>query len=433
MSDSPDRRPVPASTRLVDALRELAAAVGSRPLTDRMFAEASVTVEELIVAEEELRVQAAELAASRDAVDAERERYAELFEMLPDAVIETDAHGRILEANDAAVRLLGVPVRSISGKLLVSFARNEDRKVVRRLLQQEPKPTGESLLRIVDRLGVERLVAASFTHRAGRGRPTVLWALRDLSYLDRLGATIQELGHLTGLQLLVGDHDPLAPLIARIITGSSAVLPGHVLVIRLEHEASIASSDELGGLLAAAESELGEGPGLDVTATMGVIDLTGVELGRRWPHLGRRALDLRARAVCSVPIVVEGEPVGTVTAWRTSDDAPAEPVGPFLSVVAEHLAIAHANRSLYREVIERGANLERALEHRGVIERAKGMIMCASGVAADEAFAILRVTSQHSNRKLRAVALDVVEGRMPFAELYRPDIAASRGDGGGAV
>ncbi len=370
------------------------------------------------------RARGHELSAPQDAVDAERERYAELFEMLPDAVIETDAHGGILEANAAAVRLLGVPVRSVGVTFIASFVRAEDRDLVGRLLREGLGPAGESLLRIVDRDGVERLVAASFAHRAGRGGPTVLCALRDLSYLDRLGATIHELGQLTGLQRLVGDHDPLASLTHRIITGSALVLPGHVLVIRLEHETAVATSAELGGTLAAAESELGEGPGLDVMATLAVIELTGVELSGRWPGLGQRALDLQAHAVCSVPIIVDGEPVGTVTAWRIENVSPTEPIGPFLSVVAEHLAIAFANRSLYREVVERGANLERALEHRGVIERAKGIIMHACGVSADEAFAILRTTSQHLNRKLRTVALDVAEGRMPLDELQRPGAIA---------
>src|SRR5262245_33428327 len=106
MSGPADHPSVAASTRLADSLREIADAVGSGPLTDRLLAEAALAVEELVVAEEELRVQAVELAVSRDAVDAERERYVELFEMLPDAVIETDSHGKILEANEAAVRLL---------------------------------------------------------------------------------------------------------------------------------------------------------------------------------------------------------------------------------------------------------------------------------------------------------------------------------------
>lgn len=54
--------------------------------------------------------------------------------------------------------------------------------------------------------------------------------------------------------------------------------------------------------------------------------------------------------------------------------------------------------------------LRRALETRGVIERAKDVLMHARGISADDAFAVLRTESQHRNRKLRDVALDVTEG-----------------------
>jgi hypothetical protein len=49
-------------------------------------------------------------------------------------------------------------------------------------------------------------------------------------------------------------------------------------------------------------------------------------------------------------------------------------------------------------------NLRRALESRAVIEQAKGVIMALDRCSADEAFARLRIRSQHSNTKLRDVA-----------------------------
>ena len=97
---SPDN----TSPRVAELVREIAGSSASDPRTNDLVTQASVAVEELVVADEELRAQAEELAASRDAVDEERERYADLFEMMPDAVIETDNHGKILEANDAAGR-----------------------------------------------------------------------------------------------------------------------------------------------------------------------------------------------------------------------------------------------------------------------------------------------------------------------------------------
>src|SRR3712207_5852756 len=61
--------------------------------------EMATALEELRVAEEELTVQAEQLTAAAEVVDAERERYGELFEFAPDAYLETDAHGKILIAN----------------------------------------------------------------------------------------------------------------------------------------------------------------------------------------------------------------------------------------------------------------------------------------------------------------------------------------------
>jgi AmiR/NasT family two-component response regulator len=53
--------------------------------------------------------------------------------------------------------------------------------------------------------------------------------------------------------------------------------------------------------------------------------------------------------------------------------------------------------------------LETALEHRGVIERAKGILMVTRRCSADEAFNLLRRQSQHENVKLRLIAERVVD------------------------
>ena len=58
-------------------------------------------------------------------------------------------------------------------------------------------------------------------------------------------------------------------------------------------------------------------------------------------------------------------------------------------------------------------NLSAAMEHRGVIEQAKGILMGAHRISADDAFNLLRQRSQNENRKLRDVALDVVADSQP--------------------
>jgi len=58
---------------------------------------------------------------------------------------------------------------------------------------------------------------------------------------------------------------------------------------------------------------------------------------------------------------------------------------------------------------EQTANLERALDSRDLIGQAKGVIIVTVGCSSDDAFRLLRDQSQHENRKLVAVAAEIVE------------------------
>jgi response regulator NasT len=67
----------------------------------------------------------------------------------------------------------------------------------------------------------------------------------------------------------------------------------------------------------------------------------------------------------------------------------------------------------YREaqrLTEKVAELEGALERRGVIERAKGILMERHSVSEREAFDMLRDQARNSNRRVLDVAQAVVGG-----------------------
>ena len=53
-------------------------------------------------------------------------------------------------------------------------------------------------------------------------------------------------------------------------------------------------------------------------------------------------------------------------------------------------------------------HLREAMASRDLIGQAKGIIMATTGATADQAFDVLRTESQHTNRKLRQVAADLV-------------------------
>jgi AmiR/NasT family two-component response regulator len=66
---------------------------------------------------------------------------------------------------------------------------------------------------------------------------------------------------------------------------------------------------------------------------------------------------------------------------------------------------------------EKTTQLEQALEHSRDIGCAMGVLMATEKVTRQCAFDMLRIVSQHQNRKLHIVAADVVEtGALPLPE-----------------
>lgn len=71
---------------------------------------------------------------------------------------------------------------------------------------------------------------------------------------------------------------------------------------------------------------------------------------------------------------------------------------------------------------EREANLRAALRTRELIGQAQGILMERERISGDQAFALLRDSSQHLNIKLRKVAANLVEtGETPITSASEPD------------
>jgi PAS domain S-box-containing protein len=93
-----------------------------------------VSLEELRVADEELREQNEELMASRDAVESQRHHYHDLFNLAPVGYLLTDRDGTIRESNQAAAKLLNVRLTYLIGKPLAIFVPEEHRAAFRQWL-----------------------------------------------------------------------------------------------------------------------------------------------------------------------------------------------------------------------------------------------------------------------------------------------------------
>lgn len=113
----------------------------------------------------------------------------------------------------------------------------------------------------------------------------------------------------------------------------------------------------------------------------------------------------------SFQLYVERNNLGALNLYSSRPHAFTEEIG---LLFASHAAVAYA-------AARTAANLNTALDTRGTIGQATGIIMERYHIGVDQAFAVLTRFSQHSNRKLRDVAIQVVQdthdGHRSFTDL----------------
>jgi GAF domain-containing protein len=132
------------------------------------------------------------------------------------------------------------------------------------------------------------------------------------------------------------------------------------------------------------------------------------------PDWGEFAQVLLAEGVCaalSVPVELDGGVIGTLDVYvgRPRDWDPSEVAAlqAYAGLVASLLSAATTAQVKGRLADQ----LQAALEHRWLIEQAKGIIMGRERLDAQTAFERLRGAARSSTRRLADVAKDVTEGQ----------------------
>ena len=141
-------------------------------------------LQDLSIAEEELRAQHESIVEVQRELEIQRVRYRTLFEGAPDPYVVTDEHGTIEEANDALGRLLGVPVESLVRKSLDSFIDPRVRREIdARLSDVRAGARLDTALWVKTQNGRVVPVEAtlSILESALDGRQAFCWLLRDAS------------------------------------------------------------------------------------------------------------------------------------------------------------------------------------------------------------------------------------------------------------
>jgi GAF domain-containing protein len=166
-----------------------------------------------------------------------------------------------------------------------------------------------------------------------------------------------------------------------------------------------ASSDDLVCRANKLQTELGEGPCLDVRRDQNTLVSPALAVERRWPVWAPRVhAELGVDSMMSLLIYTDEQSFGALSLYCEADcrfDADDVAVAQAL---AGHLSVAMAAE---KQIDQLGL----ALHNRTIIGQAQGVLMGRYDITADQAFDYLRRLSSHSNRKLSAVAAEIAETR----------------------
>lgn len=156
----------------------------SPELLPTALVELGIVSEVLQLAMKELAKQNERLALVQDRVEAERQRYQNLFELLPDGYLVTDTSFVIREVNRTAANLFNIQPQFLIGKRLTSLVLSEDHPPLQAKLSQINQRHQIELSVRFQRYHAESFNAAltvSVTHDRETNALNLHWLLRDLT------------------------------------------------------------------------------------------------------------------------------------------------------------------------------------------------------------------------------------------------------------
>jgi hypothetical protein len=194
---------------------------------------------------------------------------------------------------------------------------------------------------------------------------------------------------------------------------------------------TVAASSDLAREADAIQREVGEGPCRDTLFHDAVYNPQELAHDRRWPEFGRRVTsELSVHSMLSYRLLT-GPDSAETQARAAAPAGPGTAAGLLLaslniysrtphgfdepSVMTGLLLATHARSAVEANIAHREAeHLDQALRNSREIGTAIGILMANHVRTRDQAFHLLRITSQQLNRKLRDVAGYVADtGELP--------------------
>jgi GAF domain-containing protein len=209
-------------------------------------------------------------------------------------------------------------------------------------------------------------------------------------------------------------------LLRTVVDLTKTVMPGpteaSVSLLVKDSPSTVASTGQLATDLDETQYDRDYGPCLHAARTGELTEIADTRTDSRWPDYMPRAAEHGNLSSLSVPLTIdEDEQVsGALNIYSREPHAFDEDSHSAATKFAPYAAVAAGNLHAYRSAVDRADSLQAALETRGIIDQAKGILMDRHKLTADQAFQILARKAVKTGRKLYAVAYELVHtGELP--------------------
>jgi GAF domain-containing protein len=228
---------------------------------------------------------------------------------------------------------------------------------------------------------------------------------------------------LANLSRLASNRLGLEDLLTRVATYAGHAIPGAegAGLTLLEGDRADLVVATAGFVREIDDIQYGMGQGPCITAAGEGKTVLSCSLGAdvRWPRFGGRIARLGVHSVISLPLITPDGVVGAMNVYARLKNVFDDRAAELGQIFAAPAAIAVQNAHVLAQTQRLTEKLQRALETRGIIDRAVGIMMARGGGTEEDALERLRTLSQQEHRKLAVVAQQIVDEAVRRARARR--------------
>jgi GAF domain-containing protein len=222
----------------------------------------------------------------------------------------------------------------------------------------------------------------------------------------------------------------LEGLLTRVATYAVQAIPGAdgagLTLLEQDRSNTIVATAPFVSEIDAIQYGIGEGPCISAAADGHPVLSSSLGGDTRWPRFGGRIARMGVHSVVSLPLVTPDGVVGAMNVYAHAKNAFDDRAAELGMIFAAPAAIAVQNAHALAQTRRLAEQLQAALESRGVVDRAVGIMMSRSGGTDADAMDRLRELSQTEHRKLVVVARSIVDEAVRRANArHRPTVDES--------